>query len=141
MIQDLRYLNLIFILQKKISFHIEFVNSFFHHCDDVIPLSFVIQFFLWQFNFAVPLWVKFFPPSEYLWDIFFIFDYATTMCLSIYLTSGLFSDLCYYNASYMIFFFGGAMLSFPLGYYLKVDLLGQFTWKIIHQTFFKFDQK
>lgn len=32
------------------------------------------------------------------------------------------------------------MLSFPLGYYLKVDLLGQFTWKIIHQTFFKFDQ-
>lgn len=56
-----------------------------------------------------------------------LFDYATTMCLSIYLTSGLFSDLCYYNASYMIFFFGGAMLSFPLGYYLKVDLLGQFT--------------
>ena len=33
------------------------------------------------------------------------------------------------------------MLSFPLGYYLKVDLLGQFTWKIIHQKVFKFDKK
>jgi len=53
----------------------ESVNSFFHHCDDVIPLSFVIQFFLWQFNFAVPLWVKFPPPP----NIFEIYSLSLTL--------------------------------------------------------------
>ena len=33
------------------------------------------------------------------------------------------------------------MLLFHLYYYLKAELLGQFTWKIIHQTFSKFDEK
>ena len=42
-----------------------------------------------------------------------LFEYATTMCLPIYLTSGLFSDLCYYNA-YLIFLWSYVIISLGL---------------------------